>query len=144
MVVTSLDDAKEWPAERVLREYKEQQVVERRFPVLKDPNRVGPVYLDRPERVEALGYVLLMALLVYSLIERRAREALKNADEPMQLSGGPTSFRPTGRRVLERFENVLVMQTDGKRELPDNDNLPKRVLELLDLSVATYGIESKV
>lgn len=144
MVVTSLDDAKEWPAERVLREYKEQQVVERRFPVLKDPNRVGPVYLDRPERVEALGYVLLMALLVYSLIERRAREALKNADEPMQLSGGPTSFRPTGRRVLERFENVLVMQTDGKRELPDNDNLPRRVLELLDISVAAYGIEPEV
>ncbi|MFC4247556.1 IS1634 family transposase, partial [Natribaculum luteum] len=144
VVVTSLDDAEEWPAERVLREYKEQQAVERRFPVLKDPKRVGPVYLDRPERVEALGYVLLMALLVYSLIERRAREALKDADEPMDLAGGPTSFRPTGRRVLERFENVLVMQTDGKRELPDNDNLPKRVLELLDLSIAAYGIESKV
>ncbi len=96
------------------------------------------------ERVEALGYVLLMALLLYSLIERRAREALKDADEPMDLAGGPMSFRPTGRRVLERFENVLVMQTDGKRELPDNDNLSKRVLELLDLSVAAYGIEPEV
>ena len=143
VVVTSLDDAEEWPAERVLREYKEQQAVERRFPVLKDPKHVGPVYLDRPERVEALGYVLLMALLVYSLIERRAREALKDADEPMDLAGGPTSFRPTGRRVLERFENVLVMRTDGERELPANDNLPRRVLELLDLDVTAYGIESE-
>lgn len=144
VVVTSLDDTEEWPAERVLREYKEQQAVERRFPVLKDPKRVGPVYLDRPDRVEALGYVLLMALLVYSLIERRAREALKDADEPMDLAGGPTSFRPTGRRVLERFENVLVMQTDGERELPVNDNLPRRVLDLLGLSVAAYGIEPEV
>jgi len=143
VVVTSLNDPEEWPAEQVLREYKEQQAVERRFPVLKDPKRVGPVFLDRPDRVEALGYVLLMALLVYSLIERRAREALKDADEPMDLAGGPTSFRPTGRRVLERFENVLVMQTNGERELPANDNLPRRVLELLDLSVAVYGIESE-
>ena len=141
VVVTSLDETEEWPSEEVLREYKEQQAVERRFPVLKDPKRVGPVYLDRPERVEALGYVLLMALLVYSLIERRAREALMDEDEPMDLAGGPTSFRPTGRRVLERFENVLVMQTNGERELPANDNLPTRVLELLDLSVAAYGIE---
>jgi transposase len=77
VVATSLEDEDEWPAERVLREYKEQQAVERRFPVLKDPKRVGPVFLDRPERVEALGYVLLMALLVYSLIERRARKALR-------------------------------------------------------------------
>jgi transposase len=66
------------------REYKEQQAVERRFPVVKDPKRVGPVKKDRPDRVEALGYVLLMALLVYSLIERRARVALMDADEPMQ------------------------------------------------------------
>jgi hypothetical protein len=33
------------------------------------------------------------------------------------------------------------MQTNGERELPANDNLPRRVLELLDLSVAVYGIE---
>ena len=144
VVVTSVDDAEEWPGERVLQEYKEQQAVERRFPVLKDPKRVGPVFLDRPERVEALGYVLLMALLVYSLIERRARKALKDADEPMDLAGGPTSFRPTGRRVLERFENVLVMRTDGKRELPDNDNIPRRVLELLDLDVSVYGIDPEM
>src|SRR5699024_8137246 len=114
VVVTSLDDTEEWSSKRVLREYKEQQSVERRFPVVKDPKRVGPVFLDRPDRVEALGYVLLMALLVYSLIERRARAALMNADEPMKLSGGPTSYRPTGRRVLERFENMRVVRIDGQ------------------------------
>jgi transposase len=144
VVVTSLEDEEEWPAEQVLREYKEQQAVERRFPVLKDPKRVGPVFLDRPERVEALGYVLLMALLVYSLIERRAREALKDADEPMQLSGGPTSYRPTGRRVLERFENVQVVHIEGKRELPDNESVPRRVLELLGLDTTIYGVEPEV
>lgn len=65
---------KEWPEERVLREYN-AQAIERRFPVLKDSKRVGLVYLDWPERVEALGYVQLIALLD-PLVERRAREAL--------------------------------------------------------------------
>jgi transposase len=142
VVATSLEDAEEWPGEDVLREYKEQQAVERRFPVVKDPKRVGPVFLDRPDRVEALGYVLLMALLVYSLIERRARVALMDADEPMQLSGGPTSYRPTGRRVLERFENMRVVRIEGQRDLPSNVEVPERVLEFLDLDVTIYGVES--
>lgn len=142
VVVTTLAESEEWSAEAVLREYKEQQAVERRFPVLKDPKRVGPVFLDRPDRVEALGYVLVMALLVYSLIERRARQALATADEPMALAGGPTSFRPTGRRVLERFENMLVLSVDGTRQVPANVDVPERVLNLLDLSVAVYGVES--
>lgn len=142
VVVTTLTESAEWSAEAVLREYKEQQVVERRFPILKDPKRVGAIFLDRPDRVEALGYVLVMSLLVYSLIERRARQALATADEPMELAGGPKSFRPTGRRVLERFENMLVLDVDGIREIPANVDVPERVLELLDLSVGVYGIES--
>ncbi len=52
------------------------QAVERRFLVLKDSKR-GLVYLDWPERVEVLGYVQLIALLPDLLVERRAREALK-------------------------------------------------------------------
>jgi transposase len=142
VVVTTLTDTDEWSAERVLDEYKNQQAVERRFPVLKDPKRVGPVFLDRPDRVEALGYVLLMALLVYSLIERRARLALQDEDEPMELAGGPTSFRPTGRRVLERFENMLVLEVDGTREIPDNVTIPERVLDLLGLDSTIYGVQS--
>lgn len=144
VVVTSLDDTEEWSGEDVLQEYKEQQAVERRFPTVKDPKRVGPVFLDRPDRVEALGYVMLMALLVYSLIERRARVALKDADEPMALAGGPTSFRPTGRRVLERFENMLVSRVDGRREIPANVDVPERVLDLLGLDVSAYGVEITV
>ena len=60
----------------------------------------------------------------------------------MELAGGPTSFRPTGRRVLERFENMLVIVDDeGQREIPANVDVPDRVLKLLDLSVEVYGVE---
>lgn len=141
VLVTSLEDEQEWPPERVLEEYKQQLTVEQRFPVVKDPKRVGAIYLKNEQRIEALGYVLIMALLVYSLIERRARRALLDADEPMELSGGPTTYRPTGRRVLQRFENMLVSRVDGERVLPENIEVPYRVLELLDLGVEIYGVD---
>lgn len=79
VVATTLDESDQWSDEAILTEYKKQHTVERRFPVLKDP-----------KRVEGLGYLLVMALLVYSVIERRARQALRNADDPMELTGGPT------------------------------------------------------
>ena len=142
VLITTLTHTDEWSGEDVLGLHKDQQTVERRFPVLKDPKWVGPVFLNRPDRVEALGYVLTLALLVYSLIEQRARQALATAEEPIDLAGGPTSFRPTGRRVLERFENMLILvDEDGNREIPANVDVPERVLELLDLSVEVYGVE---
>jgi transposase len=141
VLVTSIEDEQEWPPERVLEEYKQQLTVEQRFPVVKDPKRVGAVYLKKHQRIEALGYVLIMALLVYSLIERRARIALMDAEDPMELSGGPTTYRPTGRRVLQRFENMLVSRVDGTRVLPENVDVPTRVLDLLDLDIGIYGVD---
>ncbi|WP_438267616.1 IS1634 family transposase [Halovenus salina] len=144
VLVTTLTDTEEWTGEEILELYKDQQTVERRFPVLKDPKRVGPVFLNRPDRVEALGYVLILALLIYSLIEQRARRALATAEEPMKLAGGPKTRRPTGRRVLERFENmVVIVDDDGQRIIPANVDVPERVLELLDLSVEVYGVEDE-
>ena len=64
-----------------------------------------------------------------------------DADEPMELSGGPSTYRPTGRRVLQRFENMLVIRVDGERVLPENVDVPARVLELLDLDVEIYGVD---
>jgi ABC-type branched-subunit amino acid transport system substrate-binding protein len=79
-----------------------------------------------------------------TLIEQRARRALATAEEPMKLAGGPRSFRPTGRRVLERFENmVVIVDDDGHRTIPENVDVPERVLELLDLSVEVYGVEDE-
>lgn len=140
LLATTLEEDEEWTDETVLREYKDQQTVERRFPVLKDPKRVHAIYLDDPDRVNAMGYVLIMALVVYSIIERRARLALEAESEPMWLVGDKTSFRPTGRRVLERFQNVSIIEVDGKRHLPENDRMPDRVLELLGLNESIYGV----
>lgn len=55
--------------EHVLRLYKGQAEVEGRFRYLKSPYHVGPVLLQRPNRVKAFGYLMLLSLLLYSVCE---------------------------------------------------------------------------
>ena len=101
------------------------------FKLLKDPLFVGPVFLKRPDRIEALAYVLF-ALPIYSLLERRVHEALKHEAEPLLISGKVETFTPTGRKILESLEFVMVMTTDdpNRRAFGSRYKLP-RVVELV-------------
>ena len=36
----------------------------------------APMFLERPERVRAMGYVLLMAYVAFAVMQRRVRHAL--------------------------------------------------------------------
>ena len=64
-----------WDARAVLVEYKSQTVCARKCHFMKDPMFVDALFLKTPERLDALGYVILMAALFYSLLERRHGEA---------------------------------------------------------------------
>ena len=63
----------ELDARGLLQEYKFQGSVERRFAFAKDPEIVDAFFVKKPERVLALGYVLLLVCLVFSTLERRVR-----------------------------------------------------------------------
>jgi transposase len=140
VLITSVTDREERTDQEVLEEYKNQTKVETQFATLKDPKKVGPVYLNTPERIKALAYVFLLSLLVYSIIQYRVREALKEEEEPMYLVGGAKSDRPTGRRVIERFAQMKVVSTGGgkRREFPDNLEVPERVFDLVGVDVDVY------
>ncbi len=78
-------------AAALLREYKAQTSVEQRFHFLEDPAFVDAVFLQKPERIQALGYVMLLALLLFRCLERRVRQA------PVPF---PTAYRG---RVAQRL-----------------------------------------
>ena len=44
----------------ILRTYKEQYGIEKNFGFLKDDQIVNALFLKRPERIEALGLILLI------------------------------------------------------------------------------------
>ena len=88
--------------ERILREYKNQTVVEQHFSFIKNPKVVGPIYLKNPERAKALAYVFLMALLVYSIIQRRVRLRLEESDEPIEVYDSSSTVRGRKGAILKR------------------------------------------
>lgn len=90
-LITNQDPAKADAAE-VFLAYKGQPQVERRYSELKGPLAVAPVFLHGNRRIAALLHVLMLALLVYSLIERQVRRALERECSP---DGRMTGLYPT-------------------------------------------------
>lgn len=137
ILITNLDQS--YNPFEVLKQYKAQSRVETSFKFLKDPLFVGPVFLKKPSRVQALAYVLLMALLMFGLLERRVREAMKHETEPLLIPGKLKTFKPTGKKILESLESIMVMSTDNpnRRAFGSRFKVP-RVIKLAGFSPDIY------
>lgn len=75
----------------MLTRFKRQEVVERRFKVIKGPIRIRPLFLHKQARIEGLILVAMVALLVYTILEMLCRRAGQSI---------------TARQVLEAFERL--------------------------------------
>ncbi|WP_188634404.1 IS1634 family transposase, partial [Lentibacillus kapialis] len=145
ILVTNEMNEQELPDIELLRAYKGQQTVENRFRFLKNPYFVGRVFLEKPKRVEAFAYVMMLSVMVYSVFEFLIRKNMENEDEPLDLMGGSRkSFRPTGEAVLEILDTMDVVhfkQEDKllKRVLPeDGKGRVSRILNLLGMNEAVF------
>lgn len=116
VLITGIMDEKELSNKNILREYKEQVSVESSFKVLKDPHFMDEIFLKKPERVEALGYIMLIALMVLTLLERTVRENLKNEKDKITVSGNRKTLSPTGISIIQAFENVQVFKIYNEKE----------------------------
>jgi transposase len=124
-LITNQDPAKA-AAAAVFLAYKGQPQVERRYHELKGPLAVAPVFLHDNKRIAALLHVLMLALLVYSLIERQVRRALEREGSP---DGKMTGLYPDNRR--ERPTARMIFYHLGELDLvtgPGSD--PPQVLHI--------------
>ena len=117
--------------------YKGQPQVERRYHELKGPLAVAPVFLHDNKRITALLHVLMLALLVYSLIERQVRHALAregSGDGKMTgLYPDNRRERPTARMIFYHL-GELDLATGPGSDPPQIIHLTRGVqLQLLDL-----------
>jgi transposase len=101
----------------VLSGYKGQGAVERGFSFLKSPVFfVSSLFVKKPSRIEGLLMVMTLALLVYSVAQRRLRNQLSLMGEtiPNQINQ-PTS-KPTLRWVFQCMEGIhrVLLDTDGQ------------------------------
>lgn len=113
--------------------YRGQSSVEAAFRWLKAPVRVSPVFLKRPERVEAFGYVMLMAYLVAALVQKVVRDNLPKG-EKLAVEGRKTDT-PTAQNVLDMVAHaqVLIFRPPGERPQRLYVTTDPRVQRILDL-----------
>jgi len=130
----------------LLKTYKRQPTIEKRFSQLKTDFEVAPIYLKAVHRIQALLSVYFFALLLEALLERELRQAMQHKGVeslPLYPEGRPCRW-PTTRRVLDLFESIQRHTfAHGKRpaEILVTDLTPvqRRLLTLLGLPPKHYG-----
>jgi transposase len=126
-------------SKELLRAYQDQHSVERNFGFLKDPVFVNALFLKSPRRIEALGLILVLALMVWRLMERTMRVSLKQSDSKVVGWNNRQTSRPTSFMMTTKFVSVIVMRTHGRRFLAEPlDPVQERYLRILGLSEAVF------
>jgi hypothetical protein len=119
-------------AERVLRHYKGQQIVERRHRDYKQTLKVRPIFLHNDDRIHALLSLVGTALLIFGLIETELRKRLNGDQLPGLLPEGRAA-NPTGRNILAAFQGLGLTYTQDGIRLDRLTTTQRRILDLLKI-----------
>ena len=84
---------------------------------LKDPVIVNSIFLKTPQRIEALGLVLLIALLIWRLMERCLRQFIQRTGTTITGWKDKPTKRPTAFMMTTKFIHILVLKSGGERQL---------------------------
>jgi hypothetical protein len=120
------------PAAEVLIRYKGQEVVERRYSAFKGPLAVAPMFLKTNRRIAALITVICLALLIFCLIERAVRAAIRPDQKMTGLVPGQKA-KPTGPLVLRALAGLRLIPAMGTQPaiIPQPTPVQARLLDLL-------------
>jgi transposase len=126
-------------SKELLRAYQDQHWIERNFGFLKDPVFVNALFLKTPRRIEALGLILVLALMVWRLMERTMRISLKDTGSKVNGWNNRQTSRPTSFMMTTKFPSVIVLQGDTGRFLAEPlDPIQEQYLKILGLSSAVF------
>jgi hypothetical protein len=104
-------------ARAVLQAYKEQHGREQNYGCLKDPLIGNSLFLNKPERIEALGLVFLLALLVGRLVESTLRVHVETTGNPFTGWDKQITQKPMAFLMRTKFAAVIVLQVGSQRQL---------------------------
>ena len=129
----------------LLAAYKYQPNNEKRHAQLKGTQRVAPVFLKDPARIEGLLCCHFIAMLTQALLERDIRNAMP-ANGLHELAVYPEDRgckAPTAARVLEAFTGVTRhhLLADGRHVKtfhPELSDLQRQILDLLNIPSSAY------
>ena len=105
----------------VLKKYKEQPYLEKRFNTLKSITEIAPVFLKLPHRIEAMLFLYFIALMVIALIEREIRKNMleeaiqKAAENTLDKAQTVDGNQKAAENTLDKAQTV-----DGNQKVAEN------------------------
>ena len=123
----------------LLKIYKGQYGVESDFAFLKDPLIVNDIFLKTPSRIDALGMVLIIALMVWRLMERSMRTYLNNTGTVLPGWAGRATDKPTSFMMTTVMAGIMVARVGTRRYLlcPPGDR-PAAFLSAMGLDANAF------
>ena len=133
-------------AVEVLKNYKNQPFLEKRFNSLKSVLQVAPVFLKLPERIEAMLFLYIIALMLIALIERKIRKnmvAQQVVALPI-LPQGMKTQKPTWSNIKFCFNSVIMLsvlfgkEDNWQHKVKGISKHQRKVLKLLGIEERKY------
>jgi len=113
-------DASELGDAEVIVAYKGQSQVEGGFRFLKDPLFfVSSLFVKKPNRIEGLLMVMTLALLIYSVAQRRLRKQLATHHETVPNQINQPTASPTLRWVFQLLEGIHRVRVTVQEQVYD-------------------------
>jgi transposase len=134
-VVGTTSEAAQLSDPEVIQAYKGQAQAEGGFRCLKDPRFfVSSWFVKKPCRLQGLLMVMTLALLVYSVTQRRLRQQVARQHETVPNQINQPTQRPTVRWVFQRLEGMHRVRITRESKVHDLieglGTVPAKILRL--------------
>ena len=140
ILATNQLDHEKLPDNEVLEKYKTLSKVERGFRFLKDPQFIAAsFFVKKPERVEALLFLMTLCLSVYAAIEYKIRQELIIQHETLPNQLNKQVKNPTGRWLFTLMTGVDVLYLPNAGPLIVNlSEVKQKIIRLMGAAVQKY------
>lgn len=143
ILATNLVDDNKLDPEEIIRNYKNQQSCERGFRFLKDPLFFADsFFVENPERIETMLFLMSLCLLVYNLGQRELRNSLKRAKTGIKNQLGKLTNSPTLRWVFQCFQGIHILTLNGVNQIVNLTSERNFILNYLPSSCQKYYLLS--
>ncbi len=143
ILATNRLDKDKFSADEIIIKYKEQQSAERGFRFLKDPLFFADsVFLKSAKRIETMGMLMGLCLMVYSLGQREVRRVLREKEKGIKNQLGKLTERPTLRWIFQCFQGIHLVIIKGIKQIVNVTKERELILNYFPISSQNYYILS--